>query len=138
MPDSQGEPMADEDKTPDAIKRHKVQNVLNPPGPGGSAIRQASAHEVVGQDHQRQGTSGFERYLKSEKSKLASTKDIDGEPPRGRLSQEMSKQAPNEPDRADKHVRAEKAQLVSGKDMDERTRGRLTAEMNKHGQDKER
>ena len=92
--------MADgpDDKTPDAIKKHRPQQNFDMKGPGGSAIRQAEAEKRVAKDHERAGGDRAAKYAKMEKSSIASKENVrDGT--RGNLSKELNKEAKKEVER---------------------------------------
>lgn len=86
------------DKTPDAIKKHKPQKTFEMKGPMGSAIRSAEANKAVTKDRARFNSDRAAKHAKMEKAKIASKEHVrDGE--RGRLSKEMNKSAKKEMER---------------------------------------
>jgi len=89
--------MADkpEDKTPEAIKRHKVQQNFDMKGMGGPSIRQAEAEKVAAKDQERFSGNRAAKHAKVEKEKIASKEHVK-EGTRGRLSPEMNKEAKKE------------------------------------------
>ncbi len=86
------------DKTPEAIKKHKVQKTFEMKGPGGSAIRQNEANKTVAKDQAQFSGDRAAKYAKMEKEKIASKEHVrDGT--KGRLSPEMKKAAKKEIER---------------------------------------
>ena len=93
--------MADQpnDKTPEAIKKHKVQKNFDMKGPDGSAIRQAEAEKTVAKDQERFSGDRAAKYAKMEKQSIASKENVREGTGKGRLSQEMNKNANKEMER---------------------------------------
>ena len=78
------------DKTPEAIKKHKLQQTHEMPGPDGSKIRKDMANQRVAKDQERFGGDRAMRHAQAEKEKIANKEHVrDGT--RGRLTKEMEK-----------------------------------------------
>lgn len=89
--------MADDpkDKTPEAIKKHKVQKNFDMKGMGGPSIRQAEANKTVAKDQDSFSGNRAAKYAKVEKAKIADKEHV-REGTKGRLSPEMNKAANKE------------------------------------------
>ncbi|MEP3280477.1 MAG: hypothetical protein ABJN26_14020 [Stappiaceae bacterium] len=86
------------ERTPEAIKRHKPQQTFEMKGPGGASVRQAEAEKVAAKDKERFGGDRAAKYANMEKKNIASKENVrDGT--RGKLSQEMNKEAKKEHER---------------------------------------
>lgn len=90
MSDKPGDKKPD-DKTLEAIKRHKPTMTFEMKGPDGSKIRQDRANELVEKDKTQADRNRAEKYAKFEKEKIATTKDME-QGTKGRLSKEFNKQ----------------------------------------------
>lgn len=92
--------MADrpEDKTPEAIKKHKVQQNFDMKGPVGSAVRQQEAEKLAAKDRERFSGDRAAKHAKMERKSIASRDDV-REQNRGRLSPEMNRAAEKERER---------------------------------------
>ena len=80
-----------DEKTLDAIKRHKPALTLEMKGSDAAAIRQSRANELIEKDKARHDVNRAEKYAKVEKEKIATEKDMLAGT-RGRLSKEFNKQ----------------------------------------------
>ena len=86
MADDKGKP------TPglESIKRHKPQQSLNMPGPGGSQVRAQEASKVYAQDRAEYNSSRLKKYDKVEDKTFSKEADLKlGD--RGKLSKEFGK-----------------------------------------------
>lgn len=86
--------MANEkDKGPsgmESVKRHKPQQSLDMPGPGGSQVKAQQAAKVYAKDRADYDRSRLEKYGKLEKSSFSKEADLKlGD--RGKLSKEFGK-----------------------------------------------
>lgn len=86
------------DKTPDAIKKHRPQQTLEMKGPMGSSIRQSMANQRASKDYERLNSDRASKYANIEKQKIANKENV-REGTRGKLSQEINKQVNKERER---------------------------------------
>lgn len=82
--------MADnsDDKTPEAIKKHKSKLTFEMPGPGGSTVRQQEAEKLAAQDQASNLGERAKKHANIERAKIASTADME-RGTKGILSKEM-------------------------------------------------
>ncbi|KPQ05937.1 MAG: hypothetical protein HLUCCA12_13205 [Rhodobacteraceae bacterium HLUCCA12] len=87
-----------DDKTPEAIKKHKVQQNFDMKGPLGSAVRQQETEKLVAKDQERFGGDRAAKYAKMEKAAIISKEDVRNQN-KGKLIPEMEKASGREKER---------------------------------------
>lgn len=86
MADDKGKPTPGQE----SIKRHKPQQSLDMPGPGGSQVRADAANKVYAKDRQEYNSSRLSKYDKVENKSFSKEADLKlGD--RGKLSKEFGK-----------------------------------------------